>query len=233
MCFIGHGAFGIITKKAWVAYFGVAHIPEAWAWRLMPAVGLMDILLGIWALAWPKRWLWAWMAVWAVWTAMLRPLSGEPFWETLERAGNYCVPMALFVLASAGTWGRAAHILRWGVGLLLLGHGMLAVEGKAGIATHWHALMPAIDALMMTRAAGAVELAMAFFVLLEPSKTLCITACIWKLATEALFIVAGAPFWEFIERGGSYGAPLVLALWLMRQERQRRQTTTEAGLQVA
>jgi hypothetical protein len=35
----------------------------------------------------------------------------------------------------------------------------------------------------------------------------------WKLGTEALRPLAGEPIWEFIERGGSYGAPLALA-WL-------------------
>jgi hypothetical protein len=30
-CFVGHGAFGIITKKAWVPYFAVWGISEPWA----------------------------------------------------------------------------------------------------------------------------------------------------------------------------------------------------------
>ena len=29
-CFIGHGAFGIITKAAWVPYFAIFGIPAAW-----------------------------------------------------------------------------------------------------------------------------------------------------------------------------------------------------------
>ena len=37
----------------------------------------------------------------------------------------------------------------------------------------------------------------------------------WKLATEAFRPLAGEPIWEFIERRGSYGAPLAL-LWLQR-----------------
>jgi hypothetical protein len=31
----------------------------------------------------------------------------------------------------------------------------------------------------------------------------------WKLGTE-LRLPAGEPIWEFVERGGSYGAPLAL-----------------------
>jgi hypothetical protein len=35
---------------------------------------------------------------------------------------------------------------------------------------------------------------------------------LWKLATESLFVAAGAPAWEIVERGGSYAAPFALAL---------------------
>jgi hypothetical protein len=227
MCFIGHGAFGIITKKAWVPYFGVAHIPEVWAWKLMPWVGSMDIFLGLTALLWrnPSRWLWAWMTTWAIWTALLRPLSGESGWETLERAGNYGVPLTLFLIASGVKWETVTKVLRVAAAILLCGHAMLARGGKAALVNHWHTMLPHLDALTMTRAAGAVELAMAFFILVEPTATLCLTAFAWKLATESLFFVVGAPVWEFVERGGSYGVPLVLGLWLLSRHVATVQTS--------
>jgi len=220
MCFIGHGAFGIITKAGWVPYFGVVGIPEAWAWKLMPVVGTMDIAMGIMALVLPNRWLWAWMSFWAVWTALLRPFSGDSIWETVERAGNYGVPLALLLLAFGKPWPSAVKALRWAAVLLLAGHGMLAWNGKAMLLGHWHALLPMADALQFTRATGAVELMLAFLIVLEPTATLGFAACAWKVATEALFIVAGAPVWEFIERGGSYFAPLVMGLWLLRMKRE-------------
>ena len=37
----------------------------------------------------------------------------------------------------------------------------------------------------------------------------------WKMATEALYPMSGTPIWEFVERAGSYAAPLVLALILI------------------
>ena len=46
-CFIGHGAYGLLTKEAWVPYFGVVDIDHAWAYRLMPWIGVMDIGLGL------------------------------------------------------------------------------------------------------------------------------------------------------------------------------------------
>jgi hypothetical protein len=42
----------------------------------------------------------------------------------------------------------------------------------------------------------------------------------WKLATESLFVVAGAPVWEFVERAGSYVAPIALAALMMTREKR-------------
>jgi hypothetical protein len=33
---------------------------------------------------------------------------------------------------------------------------------------------------------------------------------VWKVGTEALRPLAGEPIWEFVERSGSYAAPLAL-----------------------
>src|SRR5829696_6193636 len=98
LCFIGHGAFGFITKAAWLPYFGVLGIPESWAWRLMPLVGAVDVMAAMAVLYAPRGLPLAYMTLWAAWTALLRPLAGEPAWETLERAGNYGVPLALLAL---------------------------------------------------------------------------------------------------------------------------------------
>ena len=46
MCFIGHGAFGIITKEIWTHYFGVFGIGHDTAYALMPYVGVVDICMG-------------------------------------------------------------------------------------------------------------------------------------------------------------------------------------------
>ena len=102
-CFIGHGAFGITTKAAWVPYFGVVGIPEHWAWKLMPVVGTVDIAAGISVLLSPRPVVLLYMAVWATWTALLRPLSGDSSFEAIERAGNYGVPLALLLLCG---WPR-------------------------------------------------------------------------------------------------------------------------------
>jgi hypothetical protein len=54
--------------------------------------------------------------------------------------------------------------------------------------------------------------------LVQPSVILLVSICIWKLATESLFVVARAPIWEVIERFGSYAAPIALACLLLGHE---------------
>jgi hypothetical protein len=239
-CFVGHGAFGIITKPEWVPYFAVVGIPPEWAFALMPIVGAVDVAAGISVLLSPRPAVLLYMAVWGLWTALLRPLSGDHLWEAAERAGNYGVPLALLLLAVGGDalgirrprgWAprdwlaplppvaprpasperlaEVARALRWTVALLLAGHGALgALAGKALLARHWEAAgLPGAAPL-----AGWLEIALAAAVLWRPGAGLLALVAAWKLATEALFPVAGAPLWEFVERGGSYAAPIALAL---------------------
>ena len=231
LCFIGHGAFGFITKAAWVPYFAVLGIPEAWAWRLMPLVGAVDVTVGMMVLFAPRRVALGYMTVWALWTALLRPLSGEPFFETMERAGNYGVPLALLLMSgwprewrswfgsvepltvTADRWRLVGRILQITTVLLLVGHGALgAITGKAMFATHYAAAgLPA----GLTASIGWFELVLAAVIAARPFVPVLLFACIWKLATESLFIAAGAPVWEFVERAGSYAAPLALAVVIL------------------
>jgi hypothetical protein len=140
-CYVGHGAFGIITKAAWLPYFAVVGIPEETAWRLMPIIGTADISLGILTLLRPMPVILLYMTVWSIWTALLRPFSGEGWWELLERAGNYGVPLAFLYWSRPGPrlrdWfavirvsrartpeaNRLAWILRITTATLLIGHG--------------------------------------------------------------------------------------------------------------
>jgi hypothetical protein len=226
LCFIGHGAFGFITKAAWLPYFGVVGIPETWAWRLMPVVGSVDVLAGMAVLFAPRGLPLLYMTVWALWTALLRPLSGESGFETLERAGNYGVPFALMlVTAMPRSWsgvakrldrpvddervlGTVRGTLRWTTCLLLLGHGALGVMGKPMLTAHYTAIGLAVETTVMV---GWFEIALAAGVAVRPMAGVLIFVVAWKVATESLFVFAGAPIWELVERAGSYAAPLALA----------------------
>jgi hypothetical protein len=234
LCFVGHGAFGVITKEAWVPYFGVVGIGRDSAYQLMPLIGSLDIVVGLAVLMRPRAALLAWMFGWAVWTALLRPLSGEPAWEALERAGNYGVPLALLLMTSARTsWRdwfapstmapvtpalllRLQRVLTATLAALMAGHGVLGVMGKHGLTTNYAALFP-VTASAITPALGWVEVASALLIVLVPSWPLAVFLAAWKLLTESLFLAAGAPLWEFVERAGSYAAPLALAIVLVRR----------------
>ncbi|HEX4374948.1 MAG TPA: hypothetical protein VHZ50_16710, partial [Puia sp.] len=99
MCFIGHGSFGIITKPIWCNYFAVFGIGRDTALTLMPWLGSFDIILGLIMLVYPIRAIPIWLVFWGIVTASLRPLSGEPFAELIERAGNFGAPFALLLLS--------------------------------------------------------------------------------------------------------------------------------------
>ena len=67
---------------------------------------------------------------------------------------------------------------------------------------------------------GIFELALAGGVLSDPSAALLVGVCAWKIATETLFVFAGSPVWEVLERFGSYTAPLALAILAARRSRR-------------
>ncbi len=226
-CFVGHGAFGILQKEGWLTYFGIFGIDRELARVLMPVVGSIDIVAGIAVLISPRPIVLAYMAIWGVWTALLRPLAGESVFETLERAGNYGVPMALLVLFGIGrdatAWLRpyrerkavvdrvlVGRLLLWTTATLLFAHGALqAITQKPSFASLYGAIGVPATALP---AIGWVEMSAAVLVLFAPAPALLIAIAAWKMASEALFPLSGSPIWEFIERGGSYAAPLALVL---------------------
>lgn len=241
LCFVGHGAFGVITKASWLPYFAVAGIGPDLARSLMPVIGTVDILLGLSMLR-PTKAALAYMGLWALWTALLRPLAHEGMAESLERAGNYGVPLALLLVGLAavprGRWlarlppsaldeataRRAAWVLRLTTAALLLGHGLLAVSGKALLVTHLAAIGVGdggASTASVVLAQGWLEIALALAVLVRPAAPVLLAALVWKLATELLFPLTGDSLWEFVERGGSYGAPLALLML----ERARARST--------
>ena len=133
LCFIGHGTWGIITKSGWLPFFASQGIEPEIAWKLQPLIGLFDILMAVILLRKPNRTVLIWMFLWALWTAILRPLAGNlekiqvdgewvvqlatesmrvakmQTWEFWERAGNWGPPFILLVMAGIG-YGRGVYI---------------------------------------------------------------------------------------------------------------------------
>jgi hypothetical protein len=57
---------------------------------------------------------------------------------------------------------------------------------------------------------GGLEIVLAAAVLVAPLPNLLLGICVWKMTTEVLFMTSGSLPFEWIERAGSYMAPLAL-----------------------
>jgi len=131
LCFIGHGTWGLITKSGWLPFFASQGIEPEIAWTMQPLIGAFDIAMAGLLLCKPRRIVVAWMFLWALWTAILRPLAGNltkvqledgtwkvilneasmnvpkmQTWEFWERAGNWGPPFMLLILG--GTF-----VMKW------------------------------------------------------------------------------------------------------------------------
>jgi hypothetical protein len=242
-CFIGHGAYGLLTKEAWVPYFGVVGIDRTWAYRLMPWVGVMDVGLGLTMAVVPLPIVLLHLTVWGLWTAALRPLSGDVVWEFFERAGNYGVPLTFLVFAgipcSRRAWftpvwpsamppltvDRACMLhcrLRLTTCLLLFGHGALgALHNKPALTAHYASIglqNVTLGGCTLTQVVGGLEIVLAVAVLVAPLPSLLLGSCLWKMGSETLFMTAGSLPFEWIERAGSYMAPLALFYLVVTQK---------------
>jgi hypothetical protein len=229
MCFIGHGAFGIITKSIWCNYFALFGIDKIHAYHLMPVLGSVDIVLGFILLFKPIRAIAAWLIVWGIITALFRPLSGEPFGEFIERAGNFGAPLCLLLFAGGvklnfpwlfstinpnepadeKSLAGAKTTLRFIVFLLLAGHGWLNLLQKPGLINEY-AAFGFSNPVNVSLLAGIFELMAAIAVLLRPARPLIIIFLVWKMSSELFY--PHFEIIEWVERGGSYGT--LLALWL-------------------
>jgi len=232
MCFIGHGAFGIIKKEIWTNYFGVFGIGHDTAYAMMPYAGVIDICMGISILLYPTRIILGWLVVWGLITAFLRPLSGEPFAEFIERSGNFGAPLALLLLTTKSfnkrDWLKAVkapqkinqktieHValcLRIVVFLLFTGHGILNLIEKKGLLDQYQ-LLGFSNTATVAHIIGTLEILGALSVLLKPLRPMIFLLFIWKVVSELFY--PHLRIFEWTERGGSYGT--VLALWFVTRE---------------
>jgi hypothetical protein len=238
--FVGHGAFGILTKSAWVPYFETFGIPGSWAWKLMPVVGSVDLTLGTLVLVAPTRAGLLYMGCWGLFTALLRPLAGEGWWEFLERSYNFGVPLLMLWVHGVGRRGTswftvlaevprftaaraqvAQLALRGIMASMLIGHGSLGlIMAKPNLLLFYEATgLGIVDLPLPTVRAviGGFEMILGVLCLELDVTAFFVFVCVWKLATELLHVPARAygAWWEVMERGSSYAAPL---LWIGFQQ---------------
>ena len=97
--FIGHSVFALQGKKTWIDWIHQLTGAEiGTAATLLTLVGFMDLLVALFVLIWPVRIALLWAAFWGFWTALVRPLVGEPIWDFIERWANWGAPLALLLL---------------------------------------------------------------------------------------------------------------------------------------
>lgn len=112
--FLGHGAFaaglGIQQKAQWIGWIqeftGLAPMAAA---NLLFWVGIADIIVAGIILVRPVPIVLLWAALWGFWTALVRPLVGEPFWDFVERWANWGAPLALLLIRG---WPHGRNWLR-------------------------------------------------------------------------------------------------------------------------
>ena len=98
--FIGHGMFAVQAKSSWFGYFEPFGLTDPGTiTSMLMVVGIVDLLLGVLVLIKPIRPAILWMAVWGLFTALIRwPIGPEPIWDFVERWTNWGAPLALYLL---------------------------------------------------------------------------------------------------------------------------------------
>ena len=99
--FLGHGMFALQGKAQWVKWISqLLGTDLAVSADLLLIIGLMDIAVAFAVLLWRSvpRAVLLWAVVWGFWTALVRPLVGEPIWDFVERWANWAAPLALLMV---------------------------------------------------------------------------------------------------------------------------------------
>lgn len=96
--FFGHGIFALQQKKSFINYIVNIGIPYDTASILLLLIGILDIIVAIVILLRPINSVILWAAFWGFATALIRPITGEPIWDFLERWTNWGAPLALYYL---------------------------------------------------------------------------------------------------------------------------------------
>src|SRR3989338_7439276 len=97
--FAGHGIFALQGKQQWIGWISeLTGAQEGLASQLLFIVGLLDLLVALSVLLKPMRLFLLWAVFWGFWTALVRPLVGEPIWDFIERWANWGAPLALLFL---------------------------------------------------------------------------------------------------------------------------------------
>lgn len=105
----------------------------------------------------------------------------------------------------------AEGILRLGVFGSFLGHGVFALQVKAGWLPYFTAVgMSEATGKMLLPLIGTMDVLVAILALFWPLRAVLAWATVWGLWTGLLRPIAGQPIWDFVERWANWAAPLAL-----------------------
>jgi hypothetical protein len=97
--FLGHSVFALQGKKDWISWFAKFGVNDpTLAATLLTVVGVADLLVAIIVLVKPVKPVLLWAVFWGFWTALVRPIVGQPIWDFIERFANWGAPLALYFL---------------------------------------------------------------------------------------------------------------------------------------
>ena len=97
--FVGHGVFALQGKQQWIGWIQqFTGTGATTAGQMLFLIGLMDLVVALVVLVKPIRPVLLWAALWGFWTALIRPLVGEPIWDFIERWANWGAPLALYLI---------------------------------------------------------------------------------------------------------------------------------------
>ena len=99
MCALGGIVPGIDFKSGWIPYFTSIGFQASAAETLLPLIGVLDVIVAFVVLLAPFRIVLAWATIWGFWTALLRPIAGQPIWDFVERSANWAAPLALYFIS--------------------------------------------------------------------------------------------------------------------------------------
>ena len=97
--FLGHGVLALQGKADWIDWFSKFGVSDAGtAATLLTLVGLLDVCVALIVLFRPIKPVLLWAVFWGFWTALIRPIIGQPIWDFIERFANWGAPLALYFL---------------------------------------------------------------------------------------------------------------------------------------
>lgn len=100
--FLGHGVLAIQGKADWLKWIGdMLNVEAGTAGTLLLLIGVLDCLVALVVLVKPLPKVLLWAALWGFWTALVRPLVGQPIWDFIERSANWAAPLALYYFYKA------------------------------------------------------------------------------------------------------------------------------------